>query len=267
MLSARHCLRTRPGVPSPVEAFDLRRLVLVVTFAITALVLLSAQASAGSRHRAFVSLTATVTGPRLAHPIVLRGQMGVCEQKRGFRFWNFAVWSGASGSDTMHGIVPTSQRPPGALGLAYVVRYSSEGRTAYLLLYPFAHGGPWTYIPPNQVAAIRNVLQTTVYNTQPGWWDASGAIGQGLLGILRSKGLVAPIPAAPPVPSGSDPPWAIAGAAGLLLLVVLEARRVIAGSRRAAPPRSKQQPDRMLRCLWGWEATLLVSRMAPNPLR
>ena len=210
------------------------RRVFVVTWMVGGLLLLlTTQASAFSRQRDFVSMTATVTGPRLAHPVVLRGQMGTCDRQRGQRFWNFAVWSGASGSDAQRGFVPTDQRPRLPLGEQYLVRYSSQGRTAYLVLYPFAQGGPWTYIPADQVAGLRSVLQTTVYTTQPGWWRASGAVGQGLLGILRSRGLVAPAPRMPlaPAPPGSDVPWAIAGAATLVLLLALETRR---GQREVA---------------------------------
>jgi hypothetical protein len=214
----------------------MRRLVLVLATSGLALLLLSTQASAHTRQRDYVSMRATVTGPGLARPLVLRGKLGSCEQQRGNRFWNFAVWSGASGSDIRRGFVPTDQRPHVDLGQRYLVRFTSEGRTAHVDVYPFAAGGPWTYIPPSQVAAIRAVLHTTVYNTQSGWWHASGATGSGLLGILRIAGFVShgpPVPSAA-VPRGQDTPWAVAAVAVLLLLLAIEARR---GRRGVAPPR------------------------------
>jgi hypothetical protein len=211
----------------------MKRLFLVPWLVSSLVLLLTGQASASSRHQDFVSMTATVSGPRVAHPVVLRGKIGTCDRQRGQRFWNFAIWSGASGSDPQRGIVPTDQRPHVALGQRYVVTFASEGRTAALVLYPFAHDGPWAYIPPDQVGALRGILESTVYTTQPGWWHASGAVGQGLLEILRSQGLTAPLSHRPvvPAPSGSDLPWTVAGAILLILLLALETRR---GQREVA---------------------------------
>jgi hypothetical protein len=153
--------------------------------------------------------------------------MGTCDQKRGYRLWNLATWSGASGSDTSRGIAPSDHRPRFGLGPAYLITYSSEGSTATQLLYPLASGGPWEYLSANEAQAMRRVLQTSVYQTQPGWWHGPGGTSRYLLGLLRSKGL--PVPAHAPVtasPSGTAGPWIPAVAVmALLALVIAGARR------------------------------------------
>jgi hypothetical protein len=140
---------------------------------------------------------ATITGPGLAHPIVVGGdgEPGSGEPGSGEKLGElsdgsglFAAIFGADGSSQ----ALTSQAPAGPLGPKYELAYripdqTAAGTTVRQDLYPSAAGGPVTYTKPGQV----------VFGlpSRGGWYRAPGTFGA----LMRTLG----VPLGSVVPSGT----------------------------------------------------------------
>jgi len=120
-------------------------------------------------------------------------------------------------------------RPKGDLGPVYTIRLvvpagNSQRHTLVQLLYPFARGGPVTYMRAGQ-------LVWDGQTTYGGWYRAPGQLTQSLVKVG--------LPATPPGSGGGGFWWstgAVASvAAGALLAIVLLVGGVLAIRRRERP--------------------------------
>jgi hypothetical protein len=135
---------------------------------------------------------ATVAGPGLAAPVVVRGDG---EPGTGGRLADLADGTGLFAA--MFGQTPDPMRsapPTRDLGPRYIVTYLLPGGTRVATieqeLYPFAAQGPVTYLAPGQ-----SFFDTE--RTRGGWYRAAPA----LLHTLRDLGLPAAVPVAAVRPS------------------------------------------------------------------
>jgi hypothetical protein len=132
---------------------------------------------------------AVVTGPGLAHPIVFSApwdrSMGGYYSLEAEDFVNFATFAGG-----IPGYVRPSPRAPAPapLGPGYEVIFFRDccRLAVHQVVYPFAQGGPWVYVPPGQRPAMRRVFGR--------FWGGGAASGWaqahlGLVVLLEQRGL------------------------------------------------------------------------------
>ena len=140
---------------------------------------------------------AVVTGPGLPHPIVFSApwdrSMGGYYSLEAEDFVNFATFAGG-----IPGYVrPSSQAPaPASLGSGYEVIFFRDccRLAVHQVVYPFAQGGPWVYMPPGQRPAMRRVFGR--------FWGGGAASGWalahlGLVVLLEQRGLPDEQPSSP----------------------------------------------------------------------
>jgi hypothetical protein len=192
--------------------------------ALVALGLAAALAATGAAQAKGPS-RATVNGPGLAAPLVVRGSgedggsssLGRLAEDAGF----FPAVFGQS-PDPM---LPA--RPAGALGPRYTITYTvpGPGRSTQITqdLYPYAGNGAITYMRPGQKVF-------SWQHTRGGWYAAYG---------LRAMLVRAGLPARPPVSAKPGPfsgrTW-LFGLGGAVVLAVLAAAAAVAWRRpRPAP--------------------------------
>lgn len=190
---------------------------IVVTVAALLLVLVTgapAQAKGADR--------ATITGPGLAHPIMIAGDG---EPGSGAQFEQFSEGSGmfvaVLGVDDGQGL--SAQPPAGPLGPKYDLAYGFPGAVEQFVhqdLYPSAPGGPVTYTPPGQ---------SMFGDVRSGWYQGAvefarllvklGVPGVTVLGQSPSSApaTVAAAPVAHHDDSGVGTWWWLAG--GVLVLL------------------------------------------------
>lgn len=132
---------------------------------------------------------AVITGPSLAHPIVFSAPwdrtMGGYYSLEAEDFVNFATFAGG-----VPGYVKPSPRAPASasLGPRYEVTFFRDccRLVVHEVVYPFADGGPWVYIPPGQRPAMRQVFgRFWGGGAAPGWARAH----LGLVDLLEERGL------------------------------------------------------------------------------
>jgi hypothetical protein len=170
---------------------------------------------------------ASIEGPGLNGAIVYAGNgedggstLGVFTQEAGF----FPATFDQIPSPMLPG------RPRGNLGPRYTVTYTVPGPnggvdTIRQHLYPYAQGGPVTYM-----AAGQRIFESQ--HTRGGWFQT--------LPTLKRHLVEAGLPESPPVTTGDgsttpDNTWVIAVAVGGTVLVVLLAAAIVVVRRRPQP--------------------------------
>jgi hypothetical protein len=162
----------------------------------------------------------TITGPGLREPLRFAASS---QSRQTARYWHLV--DGLGFFPSAFGQHPSSpSRPRGELGPKYAIRYGVPmgGSKTYVIvqdLYPYAAGGPVTYMPPGQKIFDRN--------TAGGWYRT----GSDVKAALVQRGLPASRPAAD---SGSGHRDA-AAFGGALLVGLLGALGVAALRRRPRP--------------------------------
>lgn len=151
---------------------------------------------------------ATITGPGLDEPIVLAGE----GQAGGELLMEIAVESGFFPAVFEQTPDPMRDAPPaGELGPEYVVAYAMPGPnyetdTVLQKLYPYARGGPVSYVEPGQ-------RFWTTEETKGGWFFAGAALED----LLIAAGLP---PTAPSVGSApADSRWTVLGPIAALVAI------------------------------------------------
>ena len=173
---------------------------------------------------------AVVTGPGLAHPIVISApwdrDVGGYYGDEAEMLLNFATFAGS-----IPGYVRTSPHAskPAFLGPGYEVIFFRDccRLSVHQVVYPFAQGGPWIYMPSEQRQAMRRVFgRFWGGGASSGWAQAH----EGLVILLDQRGL----PDQPPGPSTGQPaaqtaaaqsssPWGIVAVFGGLLAFAVAA--------------------------------------------
>jgi hypothetical protein len=147
--------------------------ILVLSFAL-GLVFAGAAAAKGPTR-------VTITGPGLAHPIVLGGD---AEGNMGSRFGRLVELSGWFPQVFRQTPDSTSRmRPPGRLGPRYDAAYRVPGpngtvSTVRQQLYPYASAGPLTYVRPGQT-----VFPSGGQTTHGGWFRSPVALRRTLVSL------------------------------------------------------------------------------------
>jgi hypothetical protein len=152
---------------------------------------------------------ATITGPGLDSPISISGtegsgDLGILVQEAGF----FPAVFGQSPDPTL------ARRPLAGLGPRYVITYrvpgpNSEADTLRQDLYPYAAGGPVSYMAPG-------VTFWGDQRTRGGWYRGTSSLKD----LLLRAGLPAKAPQASRSKSWTSRPTSIAAAAGIVLAAV-----------------------------------------------
>jgi hypothetical protein len=167
---------------------------------------------------------AVVTGPGLAHPIVFSSPwdrtMGGYYSPEAEDFVNFATFAGS-----IPGYVRHSPRAPALapLGSGYEVIFFRDccQLVVHQVVYPFAQGGPWVYLPLGQRLAMQRVFGR--------FWGGGAVSGwaqghQGLVVLLEQRGLPDEPPGPPraqTAPAQASSLWGIVAVfAGLLAFTV-----------------------------------------------
>ena len=153
---------------------------------------------------------ATIDGPGLAKPVVLNGDSESASQAASpfFRFVQDVGFFPAVFPQAPNPMLPA--RPKGTLGPRYTVVYRVPGPDRGLFsliqdLYPYAAGGPVTYMPAGQLIFGMKTLG--------GWYQASPD--------ARTRIVSLGLPASTPGSSGlTGGAWAGIGVGGLLALAV-----------------------------------------------
>jgi hypothetical protein len=151
--------------------------------------------------------SATISGPGLEEPVRLAA---LSEGQRLSRYWQLVEGLGffpAAFGQITSPLLPA--RPAGDLGPRYTIRYGlpmGYGRRAVVVqhLYPYADGGPATYMPPGQ--------KIFGHKTRGGWYRAA----PGVKAALLARGL----PAARP-PAGTGTGTRNTAAVGVALIAAL----------------------------------------------
>jgi hypothetical protein len=199
----------------------MRTRILVAATALTAALALPAVASAKGPSSAMMS------GPGLAGAVAIPGEG---EGGAGTPLGDLVEYGAYFPEVFGQSPDPTSRsRPAGELGPAYTIRLvvpagNSRRHTIVQLLYPFAQGGPVTYMRPGQ-------LVWEGQTTRGGWYRAPLQ--------LKDSLVRAGLPATPPAPGGGGFWWsprafASVGAAALLGLALV-AGAIVALRRRQRP--------------------------------
>jgi hypothetical protein len=194
----------------------LRRLIVVT--ALAAGVSIAAAITLATPALAKGPSQASITGPGLAHPIVVSGNGEPGQQGR---LGNLAMETGLFTAMFGPGVTVGSQAPvqprtpprPASLGPRYTIIYTVPGVTPRpgqqfgqirQYLYPWAAGGPATYTPPGQQGFGGALLSVT------GWLRATSP----LTGTLAQLG-IRPRAAtqAAQQPGSRTPAWLVAAAA------------------------------------------------------
>ena len=186
---------------------------IVAALAVLALVLPAAGLAKGPA-------AATMEGPGLPGPVSFTGDetsgpLGALTESSG---WFPAVFPREPS--------PMLQaRPSGELGAPYTVTYlvpgpDTDSFTIVQQVYPYAEGGPVTFVEPGQA-----VFDTTASG---GWYRA----GPELKAVLVAAGL----PEVPPGPSAADDSFPTIAVSGALLLAVAAGLGVALLARRRTRP-------------------------------
>jgi hypothetical protein len=156
-----------------------------ITFSVFLVAITVAVSSAPALAKGPEPMTATIRGPWLAHPIIVRGFMG---KAPGDPYWRLTSLT----FDSLWAVQATAPRLS-SLGPRYAVEYMDPccGHQVHQDLYPYAPGGPWTYTPRGQA---QQLFQMDL-SAQQGWYHAPTA----LFSLLSHQGL-------PPIPASSGLP-------------------------------------------------------------
>ena len=199
---------------------------IIRRIALVSLSLVGALAASGAAH-AKGPFRATVTGPGLAAPLVVRGSGEDGGSSSLGRLTRDAGFFPAAFGQSPDPMLPA--RPTGPLGPRYTITYTvpGPGRPTQITqdLYPYAGGGAITYMRPGQKFF-------SLEHTRGGWYAANG---------LRSMLVGAGLPSRPPVRANPGPgpssgrTW-LFGLAGALVLAVLAAGVAVARRRPRPTP-------------------------------